>query len=285
MKFNGIDPCSLHRGISIEKEIPPGTVASQLETLSGATGELIVGRTIKQDEYIVRINIAGKYRAEAWEIRKILAAWARGMDKQTCELIPTHWPDVHYDAILKEISPPEYIFSFGKIEVSFALPRPIAIGNTWRSSSGSGIVADQFHTVYGETFKTANGEQLYVIPDAIMPADDSGINTPIIDGSSYARPRFMITCIGGEGVNLYVDGSRLLSLTGAFGSGEIVEVSTIIPRIRVRSVSGIWTNADERADFTITDFQALAEAFAPGAHTVYCPESSGINVSWRDEWM
>lgn len=255
MKFNGIDPCSLHKGISIAKEIPPGTVTSQLETVSGSTGEVVVGRTIKQGEYIVRVNIAGKYRAQAWEIRKLLAGWARGTDQATCELIPTHWPTVHYDAILKEISPPEFVFGFAVIDVVFAVPRPIAVDNMYQNAIGS----------------------------------EAGIVKPVIGGTSYARPTIIAFGRGVANLRLSVGTKVYFGLTGTLTSNERVKITTNPPSVQILSSvgdnAGEWIDANDRIDYTRTDFQRLAEAFAPGERTVMCYQASQINVEWRDEWL
>lgn len=255
MKFNGIDPTTLHRGISIAKEIPPGTVTSQLETLSGSTGEVIVGRTIKQGEYIVRVNIAGKYRAQAWEIRKLLAGWARGTDQATCELIPTHWPTVHYDAILKEISPPEFVFGFAVIDVVFAVPRPIAVENVAQSVVSSGIASVR----------------------------------AVIGGTSYARPTITVYGRGIENLRLAVDVKPYFGLNGVLTTDECAEISTNPPNVRIMSTVGDnanqWIDANDRIDYTMTDFQRLAEAFAPGERAVMCYQASKVSVEWRDEWL
>ena len=255
MKFNGIDPTTLHRGISIAKEIPPGTVASQLETLSGSDGEIIVGRTIKQGEYTVRINIAGKYREEAWQIRKLLAAWARGTDAATCELIPTRWNTVHYDAALKEISPPEFTFGMAVIDVVFAVPRPIAVENMLRTAIGDG----------------------------------AGIAKPVIDGSSHARPTITLFCKAATKMRMSVGTKVLFGLTGAVTNNERIKITTNPPNVQIMSSVGDnankWMDANDRIDYTVTDFGALAKAFQPGERTVMCYQASQVNVEWRDEWL
>ena len=251
MKYNGIDPTTLHAGISIAKEIPPGTVTSQLETLGGSTGEIIIGRTIQQGEYIVRVNIAGKSTAQAWEIRKLLAGWACAADQVTHKLIPTHWTDVYYDAILKEISPPEFLFGFAVIDVIFAIPRPIAC------------------SVRGTVFE---GE------------DGVSENTVNIGGSSYARPQIILMMNAGTGLSLKVDGVVLLALTVSFAKDDIEEINIDTSYVRVRKRSA-WSTANSRIDYTQTDFQKLAEAFSPGEHTITCEEASMITGNWRDEWL
>lgn len=252
MKFNGIDPCSLHPGISIAKEIPPGTVTSKLETLSGSTEEVIVGRTIKQAEYVVRINIAGKYRAQAWQIRKLLAGWARGTDVATCPLEPTHWRTVQYDAILKEISPPEFTFGYGVIDVVFAIPRPIAMDTMLRHGIG-----------------TSGSTQTIVS----------------VEGTSYARPMITVYAKESSDLTVEVDGMTHFGICGGIAEGERVEITTTTPKVRIRDASGVWYDANERVDYTITNMQALAESFKPGSRTVSCKDADRIDLQWRDEWL
>jgi hypothetical protein len=292
MKFNGIDPTTLHRGISIAKEIPPGTVTSKLETLSGSDGEIIVGRTIKQGEYIVRINIAGRYREEAWQIRKLLAAWARGTDAKTCELIPTRWPTVHYDAALKEISPPEFTFGFAVIDVIFAVPRPIAVENILRTAtSGETEGETLLYTSYGENFVTSDGYQMAVSPVETMRATSPsvGITKIVIGGTSHARPKITLFCRATENPRISVGTKVLFGFTGAVTNNERIEISTNPPNVRIMSSvgddAGKWLDANDRIDYTRTDFQRLAEAFAPGERTVMCYQASKVNVEWRDEWL
>ena len=252
MKYNGVDPRTLHPGISIAKEIPPGALTSQLETLSGSSGEIIIGRTIQQAEYIVRINIAGKNKEEAWRIRKLLAGWACAADTQAHPLIPTHWDTVSYDAILKEITPPEFKFGFATVDVIFALPRPIAVDTMENTAIG------------------ASGE---------------GVCKPMIEGTSYARPT--ITAYLGSMVimRLYVGSKCLFGLSQSLAAGTAVEISTNPPNVRYKPSGGDWQDGNALIDYTRTDFQALAEAFTPGEKTVTCAMASQINVTWRDEWV
>lgn len=251
MLYRGINPCSLHPGISIAKEIPPGTVTSQLETLLGSSGEVIVGRTIKQAEYTVRINIAGKYRAQAWEIRKLLAGWACGADTETGELRPTHWPDVHYDAILKEISPPEFTFGFGTIDVVFTIPRPIAASNVLQTEASL----------------------------------DSGTVKPVIGGSTHARPVISLECKSAESVFLNVDMKNYLQVSGPFEAGEYLEITADPPNVRLRSTDGTWSSANDRIDFANSRLGDLSMAFVPGERVVMSPHASQIKIQWRDEWL
>lgn len=199
MKFNGVDPRTIHAGVSVAKEIPPGAPTSQLETLMGSSGEIIAGRTIQQGEYIARINIAGKNRAEAWQIRKLLAGWARAADIVTHELIPTHWPAVAYDAVLKEITPPEFSFGHATVDVVFTLPRPIAHDVSYQSVTGGSSV------------------------------------TASIGGTAHARPSIALNMASSGSLTLKVDGTTYFAMIGGFSAGSVV---TIRPDISTVLVNG-----------------------------------------------
>lgn len=248
MRYNGIDPTTLHRGISIAKEIPPGAPTSQLETLTGASGEIITGRTLKQAEYIVRINIAGKTREEAWGIREKLAAWACSADETTHELVPTRWPGMAYDAIFKEITPPEFVFGFAVVDVIFAIPRPIAHSVNERSVSGSSVA--EF---------------------AVM-------------GTSYARPEINITMVSGYRAEITVDGKLYAAVSYPFQSGDVMSVQTNPPGV-VIATSGSVIQADRYVDYAVTDLDAMCKALTPGRHSITCAQASGISVRWREEYL
>lgn len=187
MKFNGVDPRTI-AGVSIAKEIPPGAPSSQLETLQGSGGEIIAGRTIQQGEYIVRINIAGKTRQEAWKIRKLLAGWACAADTVTHELIPTHWQTAAYDAILKEITPPEFTFGHATVDVVFTLPRPIAHDVSYQTKSGGSSVAVS------------------------------------IGGTSHARPSIALHMASSSKLELKLDGTTYFAMNGGYSAGDTVFV-------------------------------------------------------------
>lgn len=179
MIFNGVDLRTVHRALSIEKEIPSGAATRGLTTVAGLGGERLVGARLEQGEYKARINIAGKTRQEAWEVRKLLAAWAYSTD-QPAPLVPTWQPNVHYMAVCKEVSPPEFTHGFGTVTVSWALMRPVAVDNEYSTASGSGSV-------------TLN-----------------------ILGSAGARP--VITVSGASGLSLSLDGSTFLVLNSSGGT-------------------------------------------------------------------
>lgn len=245
MMFNGVDPRTLHKGISIAKEIPPGTVTSQLETLSGSTGEIIVGRTVKQAEYIVRVNIAGKYIAQAWEIRSLLAAWACPTDEVTHELIPTHWPTVAYDAILKEISPPEFRFGFATVDVVFAVPRPLAHDVEWSH------------------------------------ADDGAVTVAVtFGGTAHARPELWLSSNGGEGIVVYMDGEELLRVGNDATDRNVMKIFTDTGAVTIDGV-----HREDLIDYTSYDYVTFANLCTPGDHTITCAGVRNAAVRWRNEWV
>lgn len=191
MRFNGVDPRTLHRGISIAKEIAPGAPPSDIQTLSGVSGEVPAGRVIMQGEYIVRINVAGKTRAQAWEMRKLLASWACAADAVTHELIPTHWPTVAYDAMFKEISEPEFSFGFGQLDVVFTIPRPFAHDLQWsiaHSTQSTGLM---------------------------------------IGGTHNARMDVELIAAGSDGLTLTMDDEVVARLSGVFEAGQVIHINAI----------------------------------------------------------
>ena len=163
MIYNGRDLLSAHPKLSIAQEIPPGGATWSVTSLPGKTGERFAGARVEQEEYRVNINVACRSRAEAWEARAAIAGWACSNDKPA-KLIPTHWPQVHYMAMCKDISPPEFTRGFGVITVSFALLRPIATENHITAASGEGKAglsitgSETARPVISQTLATAEAE-------------------------------------------------------------------------------------------------------------------------------
>lgn len=122
MRFNGIDPCTLHRGISIARETLPGMAPRDVETVRGSGTETLGGIEEKRGEYVVEINIAGKSKEEAYKMRALIAKWARSSGEKTARIEPTHWHGMAYDGIAERIGDPVFNFGFGVLEVVFALP-------------------------------------------------------------------------------------------------------------------------------------------------------------------
>ena len=253
MRFNGVDPRTLLPGITIAKEIPPGTVTSQLETVGGSGGETVVGRTIQRGEYIVRINIAGKNAPGGWEIHRAIKAWARPMDITTKELVPTHWPEVAYDAILKDISPPEFRFGFVTIDVAFALPRPIAHDRN-------------------ATIATTGGKAESL--------------TVKIGGSSYARPIIRAkAAAAADAMVLQVDGTPYVRVVTPVEAGDVLTVYAN-GRMELTDESASTTkDVTDKVDYVATDLQAMQEALTPGEHTISASPAAALEMEWRREWV
>lgn len=148
MRLNGIDLRSVHRALSIEKEIPPGTAGHELEMVNGNHGAIITGERLEAGEYIVRVNIVGRTPEEGWTVRELLAGWATAGGIQTAELIPTHNAKRCYDAKLKNISAPEFVRGGAKVVVTFALPRPVARDVMQSMASGAGSVSARIGGTY-----------------------------------------------------------------------------------------------------------------------------------------
>lgn len=144
MRFNGIELRTVHPSISINKEIPPGMPDRNVLTVSGADGEQVSDVQVKQGEYTVRVNIACRTKDDAWMVRRLLAGWATSSGNRTAQLEPTHWPGVCYDAIVKDISAPEFIVGFAVVTVRFLLPRPFAHDLAETTTSGRKTVQAGF---------------------------------------------------------------------------------------------------------------------------------------------
>lgn len=244
MIFNGVDPTSLHRGISIAKEIPPGMPTHSVETLQGRRGERVAGTMMEQAEYIVRINIAGRNNADAWQARALLAQWACSSRETTSELIPTHWPSVAYDAIIKEIEPIEPVHGFATIEAVFLIPRPFAHEVIWRTASGSG------------------GTTLY------------------IGGSSTARPIIRHTMSSGaQEYSLMLDNETCMRVITQLNRGDVLEMDVSTGGIGILTINGV--HAEENIDFTATRWRP---GFEPGKHTMTASDAGELVIKWRNEW-
>lgn len=191
MRYNGIDPRSVHPALGIREEIPPGAAKRQIITIAGTDGEIVSDVIIEQGEYLVRMNIAGRTREEAWEARERLAAWAGSSGKQTAELIPTHRPNRCYDAILSGIGDPQFVRGFTTVDVVFTVPRPIARSVFESAASGTGGAS------------------------------------PTIGGSSPCRPVIRQTLAAdAEGVVWTMDGVKILTLGGSYTAGQVIEMDT-----------------------------------------------------------
>ena len=255
MTYNGIDPRELHPCISIAKEIPPGAPGSQLEYIRGGNGEIIGGRTMKASEYRVTINISAKTREAAREIRAMIAAWACPMDTQTHQLCPTHWPAMAYDAVLKEITQPEFSFGFATVDVIFSIPRPIAYSTILRRASASS-------------------------------EDGGGVNMHLsILGTSYARPELAITAKDAVRVEVLAEGKMLFAIGKGFAAGDVIRMRTDVPGVTISRASGTTERGEQMLDYASTDLDAFARAMKPGRRSISCAQASSITATWRDEYL
>lgn len=139
MRYNGRDPCTLHRALSRAKEILPSYPALDIETIDTSAGSLLAHVSIVQDTYTLRMNVAAATYAEAMEARTALAEWAGSSRKQLALLEPTHMPGKAYNAIVKSISRLET--RFGTVDVVFQLPRPVLYDVIQRSVTAEGTEA------------------------------------------------------------------------------------------------------------------------------------------------
>lgn len=138
MRFNGVDPCTLHKGISIARETLPGMTPRTVETVRGNGPEWLGGVEDERGEYRVEINIAGKNKDEAMKIRALLAKWARSSGHKTARIEPSHWHGKAYDGIVERIPEPTFRFGFGVMEIVFLLPDARAYETAASSSTGTG---------------------------------------------------------------------------------------------------------------------------------------------------
>lgn len=212
MRFNGVDIRDVHRAVSVEKEIPPGMPEMTIETAQGWDGETFVGRTMGRGSYVVRVNIACRQREEAWRVRALLAQWAMSSGNATAALEPTHWPGVAYDAVAGSISEPEFARGFGKVVITFILPRPVAHDVAESRASGSGSVS------------------------------------MLVRGSMPCRPVIrQVLASGRSGLALTLDGKAFFTVRGQLNAGQTVEIDTGRAALTVDGV-----HAEERVSVTGT---------------------------------
>lgn len=190
MRFNGVDLNTIHGAVSRAGEVVPGLAARDIATTETADGSTVVNVDGRQDEYTVRVNIAGRSYAEAMEARLRLAAWASSSGKHTAQLEPTHMPGKAYDAIVKSIGKVEKRFT--TVDVVFALPRPV----------------------------------LYDITPQIRRATAAQEAALMVGGSEPAQP--VIQWKPAAAVNtprLMLDGVTFFTLGGTLGAGQTLEVA------------------------------------------------------------
>lgn len=191
MIFNGIDPRMLHPSISIRREIPPGTAKRRILTVSGTDGEIVSEVIVEAGEYIVQVNIAGRTPGEGWAMREKIAAWAASSGKRTAKLTPTHRPDRFYEAILSGIGDPQFMRGFATLDVTFFVPRPIALSANASMAGGTGKM------------------------------------TPRIGGSAPARPTIAQTLEADTDALMWtMNGRKILTVRGRLAAGTKIQMDT-----------------------------------------------------------
>lgn len=217
MRFCGVDPTTLHKAISIAKEIPPGMVKRNIYRVRGNRGDVVGGVEEESDEYIVRVNIAGSDAREAWAVRAMLAGWACAGGKQGARLEPTHWPGVYYDAICSHIDPPEFKPRFVTVEVAFLLPSGEAMSLAERERSG-----------------TNEGTQIR------------------IGGTRNAHMRLLLTMSkAASGVSIAMDGVNIAGVTSDVKAGDEIEFDFAAGSLTINGA-----HAESRIDVLRTDWLA-----------------------------
>lgn len=215
MRYNGVDITTVHRALSIAKEIPPGMPERENDMIQGRGGEWLAGVRMQSSQYVVRVNVAARTREEAWDARAQLAAWAMSSGESTAMLEPTLWPGKAYDAIVNAIEPPEFKPRFAVIKVTFDVPRPVAYDVIESRSSGAGNMS------------------------------------MVIGGTAYARPVITQTLNSAASVLTWtLDGKTFMTLRGSFAAGSVVEAD-----LKNGSVTIDGVHKEATVDYTGTDWQ------------------------------
>lgn len=208
MRFNGKDIRDVHRALSVNKEIPPGTARRTIDYAEGRRGATVAGVRYEADEYKARINICCWNADDAWDVRALLAGWAAASGEETAELEPTHWRGKCYDAILFSISAPEFTRGFATIDVIFSVPYPFARDIILSRAAGTGSV------------------------------------TTHIGGTHECRPVIRQTIREArEGVMITMDGTPVMTIKGALEAGQVVEMDVMRESLTIDG-----ENAAERID-------------------------------------
>lgn len=230
MRFNGRDIKDIHKGIVLEKEIPPGMPGRSIETARGWNGETFSGAVMERGVYTVRVSLFCRTAEEGWRLRALLAEWATSSGNATAELEPTHWPGMAYDAIVSDISEPDFFKGTASVTVTFALPRPVA------------------HEV------------------TVSRAEGSGSARMLVGGSMPCRPTIRQTLSADrEGLVYVLDGKPFLTLTGDFSAGQVVEADTARASLTIDGVHAesrvslkgtVWRPGFAKGAHTVTSSDA-----------------------------
>lgn len=211
MRFNGTDLCGVHPGMSIEREVPPGT-ENAMETIQSAGGDVITEMRLKAGEYLARVNIAGMSENEGLAIREKLTGWAYTPGLATGVLTPTHNAKRVYDAKLKSISAPEFVGGFAVLEVRFAVPRPVARDAAESTASGAGGVSVRIGGTY--TCRPVLSQTLSAAQDGLVWVMD-GIPILTVKGALSAG---QVVRMDVKNESLTIDGEHAEARTNIAGT-------------------------------------------------------------------
>lgn len=204
MEFNGKDLASVHRALSIEKEIPPGMAEIEYETMSGARGEIVTDRRARQATYTVRVNIAARNAEEAWNVRELLAAWMHTEDIAPRRLVPTLRKNRYYEALPRGISDPEFKRGGAVVQMEFLIPHPYAYDVNETAAFGNGSIRTR------------------------------------IGGSTICRPVIRQTIRDErESVSWKLDGGNLLRVLGELHPGDVIEMDLRYAKVTLNGENAI----------------------------------------------
>lgn len=252
MRYNNIDPCELYPGITIAREIPLATVPTEIRSIEGKASGSIIDREMQTGDYIVYLNIVGKNPEEVERMKHIVTAWARPMSIVPCEIVPTHWPQVAYDAVASSVT---------------------AQQKSWK------------HWIVCIVFRIFRGIAYDRIPTTAI-TDGAGELKINIGGTSYARPDFRLTAASAsESITLYVDEQPYFRLVTPLGAGDIVSIGKN-EQIGLYDASEDTTmDSADKVDFVLSDLYAMWEALMPGPHVIRAEPAASIEMEWRNEWV
>ena len=137
MIFNGLDIMTFcGGGVSINKEIPPFSLGRTITTIGGGGGHILGHVENAPKTYTARINLHASCMAEAWALKRTVAAWAMSCTT-LADLIPTHDPAVRYRAVCQSVGDPEFKFGTCTVDVVFMIPDPHLLAVTPRVFGGT----------------------------------------------------------------------------------------------------------------------------------------------------
>lgn len=173
-------------GVSINKEIPPATVGRTVSAIGGAGGHILGNAENAPRTYTARINLHGQSMADAWALKRKLAAWA--WSDGLADLVPTHDPGRKYQAICQSIGDPTFVWGACTVDVVFFIPNPYMLEREAHTYTGSGEAsflnegtADPLIVVRFVPTTTAYTPVIFLNGDVILSiTQDVGAGVPVV---------------------------------------------------------------------------------------------------------